>query len=90
MIRRHMVRGFNEKIYYAETIGNAEKIYEIEFHRTHRDEISKDEIFQLVGTKVVAFEVDCESTQDDMSNNACSQSLYLMDDTQRIYHLYRE
>ena len=26
MVRRHLVRGYNEKIFYAETSGNAEKI----------------------------------------------------------------
>lgn len=26
MIRRHLVRGYNEKIYYAECSGNVEKI----------------------------------------------------------------
>lgn len=26
MIRRHLVRGYNEKIFFAETSGNAEKI----------------------------------------------------------------
>lgn len=27
MVRRHMVRGYNEKIFFAESHGNAEKIF---------------------------------------------------------------
>ena len=45
MVRRHLIRGYNEKVYYAETVGNAVKIQELEFHKSHPNEITKKEIF---------------------------------------------
>lgn len=27
MVRRHLVRGYNEKVFFAESVGNAEKIF---------------------------------------------------------------
>ena len=65
MIRRHLVRGYNEKVFFAESVGNAEKIHELEFHKANPNEIVKKEIFQLAGSKLVAFEADGEQTQND-------------------------
>lgn len=45
MVRRHLVRGYNEKIFYAETQGNAEKVYQLEFHTSKPNEINKKEIY---------------------------------------------
>ena len=61
MVRRHMVRGYNEQVYFAESFGNAEKIYQIEFHPHLKNEIIKKEIFQLAGSWLVAFEADGEN-----------------------------
>ena len=45
MVRRHLVRGYNEKVFYAESSGNAEKIQQLEFHPSKADEITKKEIW---------------------------------------------
>ena len=45
MLRRHMIRGYNEKIFFAETSGNAEKIYQIELHNSMANEVTKKEIY---------------------------------------------
>ena len=45
MVRRHLVRGYNEKVYFAETSGNAEKIQQLEFHASKSNEIMKKEIY---------------------------------------------
>ena len=79
MLRRHMVRGYNEKIFFAESSGNAEKIYQLEFHPT-KNELNKKEIYQLAGTWLVALEPDTENIQNDMENDV-AQSLFVMDDT---------
>ena len=34
MLRRHLVRGYNEKVYYCESSGSVDKVCEIEFHPT--------------------------------------------------------
>ena len=65
MLRRHLVRGYNELIFFAESSGNAEKIYQIEFHSQKTNEITKKEIFQLAGSWLVAIEADGENIQND-------------------------
>ena len=89
MLRRHMVRGYNEKIFYAESIGNAEKIYQLEFHHLQSNEISKKEIFQLAGSWLVALELDASNIQNDMDDDV-PQSLFVMDDSQKIYWIKNE
>ena len=32
MVKRHLVRGYQEQVYYAESSGSAEKIYKLEMH----------------------------------------------------------
>ena len=59
MIRRHLVRGYNEKIFYAEVSGNTEKIQQLEFHNFSANELVKKEIFTLSGS-MVAFEADSD------------------------------
>ena len=79
MIRRHLVRGYNEKIYYGERSGNVDKIFEIEFHPTKKNEITKQEIHQLAGGFLVAFEPDGECIEND-TREEVTNSLFLMDD----------
>lgn len=80
MVRRHLVRGYNEKVYFAETSGSSETIKELEFHMHKPNEVIKREIFQLAGAWLVAFEADPDHIQDDLKEDACVQSLYIMDD----------
>ena len=89
MLRRHLVRGYNEKVFYAESSGNAEKIFQIEFHGSKANEITKKEIFQLAGSWLVAFEADGECIENDIEEGV-TQSLFVMDDQQKIYLLRNE
>lgn len=66
MLRRHLVRGYNEKVFFAESSGNSEKIFQVEFHGSKGNEITKKEIFQLAGSWLVAFEFDGECIEDDI------------------------
>ena len=79
MVRRHMVRGYNEQVYFAESFGNAEKIFQVEFHPHLKNEIVKKEIFQLAGSWLVAFEADGENIQNDVEE-VVTQSLFILDD----------
>ena len=79
MLRRHIVRGYNEKIFYAESSGNAEKIQQIEFHGSKANQITKKEIWQLAGSWLVALEADTECIENDMEDGV-TQSLFVMDD----------
>ena len=45
MVRRHLVRGYNEQIYFAETSGNGEKIYKLEIHSSRINELTKKQIY---------------------------------------------
>ena len=45
-----MVRGFHDRIYYAETCGTSQKIQQVELHSTLRDRLIKKDIFTLAGS----------------------------------------
>ena len=89
MVRRHLVRGYNERVFFAESSGNAEKIYEIDWHNSKPNEVVKKEIYQLAGSWIVAFEADMDNIQDDTTFDV-TQSLFIMDDKQKIFHLLNE
>ena len=65
MIRRHIVRGYNEKIFFAETLGNTEKIQQLEFHQSKPNTIVKKEVFTLAGSWLVALEIDAQNIGND-------------------------
>ena len=60
-----MVRGYDEKIFYCESHGSTEKILQLEFNSSKKDNIQKKEIWQLTGSWLVAFEADGECIVDD-------------------------
>ena len=80
MVRRHLVRGYNDQIYYGETSGNAEKIYKLELHANKVGEVTRKEIYQLSGSWIAAFETDCENIQNDGGEGHVKQAFYIMDD----------
>ena len=41
MVRRHMIRGYNDKIFFAESSGNVDKIQKLEFHSSDAYKITK-------------------------------------------------
>ena len=84
MIRRHLVRGYNEKIFFAETQGNTEKIQKLEFHQTKANSVIKNEIWTLTGSQLVAFEADGQNIGNDIEEEVV-QSLFVMDNQSKIY-----
>ena len=72
MIRQHMLRGFNEKVFYAVTQGVNDKIMMISFDSGKKDTLKMSEVFTLTGGRLIQFENDNEHIQDDSkkSNNA--------------------
>ena len=89
MVRRHLVRGYNEVIYFAETTGKVDKISQIEFHPTKNNEILAKEIYQLPSAMLVAFEPDAENIGNDLEEEV-AQSFFVMDYQQKIYFLKNE
>ena len=89
MIRRHMVRGFNEKVFYAETMGTAEKVQMLEFHKTIPNELVKKEIYSFSGSWIVAIEPDSNNIANDAEEEV-TNSLYILDDQCKIYLLSNE
>ena len=61
MLRQHLIRGYSDKVFYAESNGNTEKIFQINLHSNKRDTVVKKEIYQLAGSWIAAFEPDCEN-----------------------------
>ena len=68
MVRRHMVRGFNEQVFYFESQDSADKIIQIKCDPETKDQFKKKEVWQLPGSRVVAFELDAENIQNDLKD----------------------
>ena len=91
MLRRHLIRGYSDRVFYAESTGNAEKLFQLNLHNTKPDIVVKKEIFQLAGSWIAALEPDCENIQNDQDeNDTVKESLYILDDSMKIYHLVNE
>ena len=59
MTRRHLIRGYNEKVFYAASSGNSEKIFKVEMHPSKPDAVKHpQEVFQLSGSLIAAIESD--------------------------------
>ena len=71
MIRQHMLRGFNEKIFYAATQGVNDKIMMISFDPSKKETLNLTEVFQLTGGRLIQFENDNDHIQDDTKNKNC-------------------
>lgn len=72
MIRRHMIRGYNEKVYFAQSHGTSQKIQQLAFHVSKSNEITNKAIFQLQGAPLVAFEADPDHIENDIKNDNCA------------------
>ena len=51
MLRRHLIRGYSDRVFYAETSGNAEKIFELGLHGSKPETVVKREILPTFGLK---------------------------------------
>ena len=74
-----MVRGYNEKIFYAESHGASEKLNQLEFHSSRKNTLIKKEVWSLNGSLLVAIEVDGESIEKD-TDEEVKQSLFIIND----------
>ena len=90
MVKRHLVRGYCEQVYYAETAGNAQKVFKLEQHSTKAGEITTKEVYQLPGSSIVAFETDSQNIQDDSASDNVKQSFFILDSAQKIHHIVNE
>ena len=77
MLRRHLIRGYHDRVFYAETTGNAEKLFQLNLHSTKPETVTKKEIFQLAGSWIAALEPDCENIQNDTEEETVKESLYI-------------
>ena len=66
MMSRKMLRGFNEKVFFCERHSNAEKIIMLQPHSQTKHEVEKKEIWQLTGSRLVAFELNADCIGNDL------------------------
>ena len=90
MVKRLTLRGYNEKVYYAESTGNADKIFKLELHPSKIGEIIKKPIFEISGSSIAVMLIDSKNMQDDSTNDNVRQAFYIMDDNQKIYRIFNE
>ena len=80
MVRRDMVRGYNDQIFFAESSGASDKILKVEMHPDLAGTVVRQEMFHLSSKSwIVAVELDCENIQTDAADTV-EQSLYVVDD----------
>ena len=77
MIKRHLVRGNNEQLFYAITLGDGVRINRIDGTGT------EVEVFELKESTIIFFEPDNESIQ----KNSKKQSIFVVDDKMKMRHL---
>ena len=80
-----MVRGYNDKIFFAEQSGTL-KINMVHMHPT-QPRLEQKTICSLATNCLVAFEPDQNNIQDDFNKEDVQQAFYLMDDNLKIYHV---
>ena len=78
MIRRHLVRGYNDQIFFAESGGASDKIFKLEMHPEVPGSVVKQEVFSLSDNWIVAIEVDYDNIQND-ALDIVEQSLFIVD-----------
>ena len=61
MIKRKMIRGFNDKIFYITKDGGSVVVNEIKHHPNMIGQVIEDQVFNLTDRTAVAFEVDSEN-----------------------------
>ena len=81
-----MLRAYDETIFYCENNGTTETIVVLGFNSRSKNEIIKEEIWQLNGRRIVAFDMDNESIRNDHLEDI-KQSLFVMDHKSRLYFL---
>lgn len=89
MVRRHLVRGYNEQVFFAANYGDSEKIHKLEMHHSKFGQVTNEVIYKLNGALIAAFETDNQNRQDD-SNDDVTQAFYVMSvsaDEQKIRHI---
>ena len=59
MVNRHLVRGYNDKVYFVKSTGSSDKIMRVEIDSKGR--LSSQEMFSLNNSMVMAIENDCEN-----------------------------
>ena len=78
MIRRHMRRGYNDKVFFLTQQGGSIALNQATHHPNRIGHVLVQEnILTLVDNEVVAFECDSENFQDD-TNEEVTQSLYIV------------
>ena len=84
MIKLHMIRGRNEKIFYIESTNTGEKIMMLGFDETAEDSVEFKEVYNFTNNRVVLFALDNDSYS---SASETSQAFYVVDEDQNIYHI---
>ena len=89
-MKRHIVRGQQEKIYFIESESNNVKIFAIEYG-TEKEEVIKREVFQHTGGEVCAFEPDFRMPKPDYRDGHLvpdmPQGFYILCDEQKLTYI---
>ena len=86
MVKRHLIRGNNEKLFFAETHHNGSKIFRIDTGKEYGRNGSIYEVFELKESTIIFFEPDNEIIE----KNSKKQAVFIVDDKMQMRHLVSE
>ena len=89
MLKRHIIRGSNNDIYFGEKGNGFTKLYKLSMSKAENDYSEAEAIYQFPAASIVAIEPDYEFIQDELSKNSIKRSdaIYILLDNMQIYHL---
>ena len=89
MLKRHIIRGSNNDIYFGEKGNGFTKLYKLSMSKAENGYSEAEAIYQFPAASIVAIEPDYEFIQDELSKNSIKRSdaIYILLDNMQIYHL---
>ena len=89
MNRITMVRGNNDRIFFIETIGDSEKVIQIEIDSDQKFVTHKKVVFDIYGPKTISLATDCLNFEDDRLKK-CMQSFFILNANARMVRVSNE
>ena len=88
MAPRSIVRGLNDDIYFVEKTKNGSTVQILRPDDDKPGMVKKDEVFKTNDSQIISLEIDTEYKNKSSSNDR--QSIYVMDDKAKVYHIVSE
>ena len=92
MVKRQLVRGNHQKIYFAEELGNFTSINRIKASLKEPKMVKVETVYQFVRSRIIAIESDIELSQEVAVDETDfkSDALFVLLDDMKVHYLFDE